>query len=1403
MMIAHASRHLAPVVAILSALGGSASCHKQPTLAGAGSLVCAQDTDCPSVNDTKLRCMKKLCVFNSPPQTLAFDPALVRVEIGTAYQATAKATDADGDTELTFVWRQVGGPENTALFVSPLEGATLDVTPAVYGSYALEVVTHDNYDLLDPLPNGQAATLTIEAFCTNDAQCGSDLRCYEDDCQRNRLPTLATLAESTTATTGQAFSLIASATDPDGDAITISWTQLSGPVTVLAAPSESATLAFTPTTLGAYVFEVKARDKYDPAKSVGASSSQRVRVMVLPLEPTVYLSDSQGSADDADCGAFDKPCLTLGMALGRMRDPLVAATQVLVAAATNLDGYAGCLDLAGGEVVRGCFDPLTWEPLDNGQMGCRMVCGSLDGHSLAGTARIETLRLAISDGLVPANANTPAPTVRIKGGTPTLSYIDIETADCGPTCKVGGILSAPVTNPAGGAPIESSPTIECVDIMGGGQGFTTVDMYSGIYLIGGTSIVRGGAALCGGKARGHILLDAPTNSFAGGVTALRGAATISGLLIEGGLGPALFGIQAVGTTLTATNNTVKLTAFGTRSLVGIYSLVCDSTRAYCQCNADVEPCGVGTPVVPNPLVGTTTLAGNTMTLSSGGTTQGQVPCMGVGMQVEGARYANVMHDNVVSVGDYFALGVGSFASAGITPAGTLAGTLFQNNTLSVGSGTADSYCDYYNRQSGNGAFSGAIGLALGEVDATVSGNSITVGSHTVWAGGLSLDSGSGYVIEDNSITVGDAVSSIASTPGAVGALLKSTDTATSSRFARNRVQLGAGQWSSEAVEVSGSMRWELVNNTLFGGLGVSSVGLNITSDASDPVWPKVTHNTINAGGEATRGLVGRAVFFNSSSVTNIGVFDNNLLDGGEAIGRRFLMDNVNVGLPASGAGNLAQWHGSLPGVPPLAVLTPLSASAVPVPAASTSTFYAALPTVSEVATLTADFSGAPSIKEGTPLTTAGGIRRLWKDPFGEADVVVVLDKSVGVAKVSGGMLSDLATYATTGTAADGSLLSYQPIAAILAEANGAYPPDLVFTVAKAGAVDGGVYVMYGKPVGGYAAAVPLKSTISSQPYPTDPSWIAAYPSGLTSVVLVVEGTTLHVYVSPTSGPLAQKGRHAALSVATFKQLHLGQAADDIAVTSIQGINTANLGEASAGVDLPDLILLATNAVGSVVQPYVFPNPALVPLVPALPAASAYVTEALVASSACTGANATATTVVNSIGSATLDLWVGCAGGQLELYSMIYSTPSNHRLERFAPPYAGSGSVLTLTAGVLGSGQSGLAVLRAASPTLDAYRFNAGTLEGPVSYTFPADIAMRSGGQLVSTFAALGGTPSIAFSSPECALAFRNGGTKYDLHLAASDTGCKNKGATLTSPVTDDLDKQTRSDGSPDVGADEL
>jgi len=1397
------------VVAVLPFLAVLASCHAEPTLPGGGSLVCTSDASCPSINDTPLRCSKKLCVMNSAPAVAAFDPALVRVEIGTPYSNTATATDADGDTDLRFVWRQVSGPESTALFASPLEGATLSVTPTVYGTYNLDVVAHDAYDEADPLPNGQAASLTIEAYCTKDEQCAAELRCFEDDCQRNRLPTLGTLAAQATATLGQAFSLTTTATDPDSDTVTISWAQISGPTTILATPSDTPTLAFTPSTLGAYVFEVKARDKYDPANSVGSSSTQRVRVMVLPVEPTVYLSDYQGAADDADCGTFDKPCMTIAMALSRMRDPAVAASQILVAAATNLDGYAGCLDLHGSEKVRGCFDPLSWEPLEDGQIGCRMVCGVLDGHSLADSAWVETVRLGIVSGLVPADPNTPAPTVRIKGGSPTLSYIDIETADCGPTCKVGGLLSAPVANPAGGDPIESSPLVECVDVMSANVGFTTVDMYTGMYFIAGAPVVHGGAANCGGKPRGRILLDAPTNSMATGVIAVRGTLTLDGIDVEGGLGLKLFGVLAVGTHLVATHNTVKLTAFGTRELSGIATITCDASsgtagRDWCRCVTGVEPCPAS-PAVPDPLFAPAELTGNVITLSSGGTTQGQVPCSGAGIQTEGAKIGSVVQTNTVTVGNYFALGAGLSAVAYEPKAGqqdgTLAPTAIVANIITVGTGTVDAACDYYNAQKGSANVSGALGMYLKEVGASITGNTVSVGSHATQAFGMLSDGGSAYTIIDNNVTVGDLTSSIATTPGAAGVQLSSSEGTASSLFARNHVQLGTGQYFSVALQLQKEMRWEVTNNMLFGGLGTSSVGLSIDASAAgsdgDDNWPKVRNNTIAAGGQASNGLQSRGIYLNLP--TDMGTLENNLVDAGGATGRRFLVENATSGMLKTRTTNVAQWHAPpLAGVQPTAVLTPLTATSSAGLAATTAPFYAFQPSAGEAAYLTVDLSGGP-YKEGTPVSTGGAIRGVWKDPFGEQDVVVLLDYAVGIAKISSGELSSFATFATTGRGSDGSLVYYQAVAAVLADINADARADVVFSVAKNGAVDGGVFAMNGQTTGGFAAAREYKLNTSPAAYPVNPSALAVVSFARSSLVLAVDGTDLHVYRPAVSGALAKPSLHSVVHTATgLKQRRDANPLNDlpITITTVTGLALGALHDQGA-TDTPELVLHADGI------PYVFLNatgagaPTLLGDSPALPSAEYYQNGAIKPPCSTVASDAGTTFAL-----ANLSMFVGCKSGALEHYT--YFTGLNHRLE-LSNTDTTSGAVLSIAVGALGGGASVVTTVHEGMPAAAAYLLDSGQLlhTPALTYAFLADIAMRDKvtGSLASSFASLTG-PGIVIPTPECGLAMR-GGAKYDLHLVADYSQCRNNGTVLSPDVVDDIDQQTRTDGSPDVGADEL
>lgn len=111
--------------------------------------------------------------------------------------------------------------------------------------------------------------------------CPDGFRCVEGVCLNNSLPQLRPLG-AYEVLIGDSITVHADVSDPDGDDITVTWTQVKdGAPVVLAEPVVGTSLTIQPAQQGAYVFEAVASDGY------GTSPPATLTVVVLNALPTV------------------------------------------------------------------------------------------------------------------------------------------------------------------------------------------------------------------------------------------------------------------------------------------------------------------------------------------------------------------------------------------------------------------------------------------------------------------------------------------------------------------------------------------------------------------------------------------------------------------------------------------------------------------------------------------------------------------------------------------------------------------------------------------------------------------------------------------------------------------------------------------------------------------------------------------------------------------------------------------------------------------------------------------------------------------------------------------------------------------------------------------------------------
>jgi hypothetical protein len=175
---------------------------------------------------------------NNPPIADAGDASPVREGASKTLNAIA-SYDPDGDAIVSYAWNQVGGPI-VALNPGANVMSTSFVAPIGASSVSFTVTVSDGkLSTVSP-------TITIPITANN--------------------PPVANAGAATTADENTAVTLNGSAsTDPDGDAISFSWTQVSGPPVTLSGVATS-TPSFTAPWVGIggqqMTFQLTATDNY-------------------------------------------------------------------------------------------------------------------------------------------------------------------------------------------------------------------------------------------------------------------------------------------------------------------------------------------------------------------------------------------------------------------------------------------------------------------------------------------------------------------------------------------------------------------------------------------------------------------------------------------------------------------------------------------------------------------------------------------------------------------------------------------------------------------------------------------------------------------------------------------------------------------------------------------------------------------------------------------------------------------------------------------------------------------------------------------------------------------------------------------------------------------------------------
>ncbi len=1018
--------------------------------------------------------------------------------------------------------------------------------------------------------------------------CPAGTRCHEGLCVFNSPPAIDAIAPRT-IDVDEVITLTATADDPEGDAVTFTWTHLAGPEAALRAPLTGAGLTFdpalppAPAALGLHRFRVEARDEFMTGETPPPGVTE-VEIMVVPGGSSAIFVSAAGGDDDDACGTVQAPCASLRHGLARMRQ---AGSIDLVLASSPGLSHRYCLDLTGSEALHGCFDPQTWLERDEQRDDCRIECsadadgdGDVDdvidtdgdgvpdeanyerGHRLTDAAVASDVTLSL---LTDFNTGFALSTVRLSGGTPRLVDVDIESPSCGSGCVAVGVLT-----------LDSDAELEGVNISGSVSGFAPLELFVGIHTIGGAPKIQGGLQEDGTRAtraagdgrRGVIVLNSPVNLGAQGILGIRSDVSVTSMLVEGGFGPQLAGITLYGEVAAGDGSplqnglpkvegsAVRLTSFGTRELSGMASYLCSSDQEPCACDALYQACGA-----PPPLTAYRADAhfvGNDVHLIAGSATAGLRPCSGVALALAGTSTGAVADANLLTVDDYFSVAFGISMGDTSAPVGSVPHQV-SNNVIRVGLGLADPFCDFVSGDNGFGTVS--VGVAIfSDLHTELRDNDIAVAPSEAMSIGLGIFEGGGMQLERNRIAVGDPADATFGplSAGVYAGTATFQDgnprtTADAVLFEGNTVLPTGGALVSQGVTLYGDLRWRLSNNVIFGGLAPSATALSFVSYQVEPgsTWPEVIHNTILAGGDAARTLSSRAIFFFVDSNLGDGVpesagfFGNNLIDLGEAKGRRYLFDNPTYADTTGSKGNVLQARGVSAAPKPLYGFNVQSAFD------TAAAWQLILADASESVLLQTTAGASDAIIEGYGVPLLGQVQSAWADGDpGRQDVVLVIStacptglsapcSSLATTRMRGSELGPLAL-----AAAQDDTRSYLPHRAVRAELSGDDFDDLVFTERQSGAAAGGVYFME------------ADGDEFDRPKPVESAGGEAWadPSLLVRVVddkdndelVVVDGTSIHLLFNQRRLDASLVQRQTAFySVTAIRELHFANLlADD-------------------------------------------------------------------------------------------------------------------------------------------------------------------------------------------------------------------------------------------------------------------
>ena len=743
--------------------------------------------------------------------------------------------------------------------------------------------------------------------CGSDNDCshlGSEWRCHRGICVANSLPEIVPPSSGNLllGDTWQSGSIDVS--DSDGDEVELVWRQLEGPgASLIDGELVAAQLSVTPVAVGLHRFSVAARD------ALGEGRAESFSLFVQPALDALYVSPDGSDSHPEGCGQPSAPCATLQGALGMASqggDP----TIVLGA---SLEAYDVCLNLSGDQRVLGCHDT-QWRAVP--PEFCRLRCADPAGHILTENARLAGVVLELMEGTgAPLAADgvrsMPRTTVRVLGGSPSIENTDVMMSGCDAMCSTAGIAS-----------LDAALDLTDVNIRGILDNNAFAEISAAVVTFGGMLHFTTNNGPSGG------VLDVATAGTSHGIFAVQTQVDLDGLDLTGGLVTGdLVGLTLLDSGGRVANLRVTPSGFALRRVRGVVAGGCDTSEE-CDCESWFDLCPTDFATVSSDL----SVSTSTISTSRSSSLSGDL-CTAIGIDVAGADRVFDVRQNVVELHSPASLNVGLLFAASSTASG---GAHIVGNTFTLGGGFLNAACESLGLEPSStvktleaGTFGAAL---LGGKDMVVFDNRIQTDAHDTTSTGLFVRESSGAWIEQNVISAGLPGDMTGGLLGAaVGAELQSLGSQNSAVFTRNLVSIadtvrvggvhGASSGTALVLrdvaleeQANAGLYWDLSHNFFLGGSVPHSLGAEVFTRNSAIDWPRAIHNTWVAGGDPTVTLstLGWAFTELGAPGPDWGRFEHNLIDMGDALGRRMAIDNTLFSEPAT-LGNVVQRFGSVAG----------------------------------------------------------------------------------------------------------------------------------------------------------------------------------------------------------------------------------------------------------------------------------------------------------------------------------------------------------------------------------------------------------------------------------------------------------------------------------------------------------